>query len=277
MSNEQHPSLPPEAISYLSDALVKITENRSYKNTGFVAGEDIMDELRAQYSAVTPHIERQLPNLAIGILDSLEEGWGNFIPEDTLDFSPGIVDRILCVGRDDYSKLKRLWMNPSLEEIDDVSERSEAVFKARDGRMVIIQQPPEFSLPETLSSEEEAILQRFGGLEKARATVKMTYFVNALSHEIIHEYEDGANPFSFSESGSEYYASHISESFGVNYGSMMGYGEKPRIFYGELVEKYGDDVHRLFFGLLSNTQREDPILGEFNNEKNRELFPNHFT
>lgn len=76
--------------------------------------------------------------------------------------------------------------------------------------------------------------------------------------------------------GAEYYAEQICASLGYQYGIFGGYGEKPKAFYKDLLEKYGDDLHRVFFGSQMDHEITDQVLNEFTVEKTKELFPMWF-
>lgn len=263
------------AAQQLSDALERAEANRRYPDSGFVADANLMDELRAQYSVFSPEGERHLTDLAEAVNGSLTERYDRFIPDDVLDYSAGIVDRFLCVSQSDYHGLYQLWDNPS-GEIKDEVESSRGFFEAENGRIIVFAEPPFWNPSPDPSPEEQMALEKVGGVENIRRRIATTYFVNMLAHEIVHEYHEDDLPFSISEAGTDYYAENISAQFGVTYGYIIGYGDAPKAFYAELVSKYGDDMHKLFFGSPINPQIEQQIHGEFTSEKKKELFPEYF-
>jgi hypothetical protein len=250
------------------NAVMRTGVNRDFPISGFVADSAMMDELRLEWSAVSPELNNGLTDLGIEILDKLETMYGEFIPEETLEQSAGIVDRILCIAPDRYQDFIDSWYpdKPKREG------KSQGTFHPKYGRIVAFQHPAEIlkSVDSALTEEQ---MEEAGGRKNVYKNLLLMYFPNVLSHEIIHEYFAASYSLPFNESGTEYYTQQLHTQNGLPYGYLVGYGDKPKAFYAELVEKYGDDVHRTFFGSPVSYQTRRQITREFTPEKVKELFP----
>src|SRR3989344_1323147 len=102
-----------------------------------------------------------------------------------------------------------------------------------------------------------------------RVTARQIY-----THEIAHLYQDSSLSVPFSEAGAYYYARELMKR--NKWGPPIGGGDDDAAdFYGELVSKYGDDVHKLYFGTLLNKRKRRFILSELTKERVHELFPDY--
>jgi hypothetical protein len=92
-------------------------------------------------------------------------------------------------------------------------------------------------------------------------------------HEVAHDYEDETLPLEFRECGAYYYGKELKKP--SSYASVFEADQtyKYSAFYRGLIEIYGDDIHKLFFGSLKNESIRREILEEFTTEVVVELFP----
>jgi len=104
---------------------------------------------------------------------------------------------------------------------------------------------------------------------------KGRYYSTFSAHEEIHQYQDLTLPDTFKEIGAYYYTSIIARKLGHNPigGELAG---KRYHVYETLLNKYGDDVHRVFFGSvdLMSTQLKKPLILYAIHKQRESLFPN---
>ena len=117
-------------------------------------------------------------------------------------------------------------------------------------------------------------------LDTVKRAMGNIYSYNLFFHEICHFYQTKGLPLLFSESGAAYYETEVAtKKTGAGFTSEEY--EAGAVFYKSLVEKYGDDVHKFFFGSISsdNTMpnynpKAREILSEWTPEVQQRLFPN---
>lgn len=269
MSEKASVNLTPEAADRIMAALHDSVTNRSAPSVGFVADDDLMTHLKAEYSALPPGGEEKMTELGIALVDCLTQLYGQYIPERVQDNSIRIVDRLMCLRNEDFKEFHYFWIHPEEDESEDTL--AGGAFYTLHGRLMIYTPPP-LQIFENLNNEVLEGLNQFGGIEEARKKIAMSWVINLLSHEIVHEY---SNDFFYelNEAGAEYYSQQMMNITGFGHGALGGYGERPKAFYKELVEKYGEDMHRLFFGSPVDPVIAIQIMSEFTPEKRAELFP----
>lgn len=265
---EQENSGNNDVWQNMFDATMRTGINRDFPISGFVADSAMMDELRLEWSAVSPELNNLLAKLGTSIIEALETMYGEYIPEETLEQSAGIVDRLLCIAPDRYQDFIDTWYPDTPKR----GGKSQGTFHPGYGRIVTFQNPAEIikSVEEVLTEQQ---MEQAGGRKNVQKNLLLMYFPNVLGHEIIHEYFAASSSLPFNESGTEYYSQQLHTKIRLPYGYLVGYGDKPKTFYAELVEKYGDDVHRTFFGSPVTYQTRRQITREFTPEEVKELFP----
>lgn len=116
--------------------------------------------------------------------------------------------------------------------------------------------------------------KREGGFENAKNYVRQTTNRYLLSHEIAHMYQDPNLPVWFMECGAHYYARTLMMEKGWGKFDTEDYIRLSN-FYQTLVGKYGEDVHKLFFGQLDDKSRREEILAEFTEDVQKCILPHY--
>jgi|GEM_PF-4548335 len=115
------------------------------------------------------------------------------------------------------------------------------------------------------------------GISKSLAEEKFTfaYFFHILTHETLHIYEFPSVYGPFSECAVAYYSEKVLSDLKIplTFGRL---DENRNYFYKLLLNKYGDDLHKFYFGSLGNFIKQTSILSNFNKKILGELFPNGY-
>ena len=95
--------------------------------------------------------------------------------------------------------------------------------------------------------------------------------VDFIVHEIVYQYQNHSLPEAFLEYAVRYYQRQISQKLGIGY-IIEDITEERISFYKQLISRYEDDVHRLFFNGNIDERKKFAILQKFNHEAEK-LFP----
>ena len=85
-----------------------------------------------------------------------------------------------------------------------------------------------------------------------------------------HENRSGGSPFD--EIGVRYYTQKVAELAGVAVTTDESEENAIR-YYQSILDKYGDDVHRVYFGMPVDRAQKRRIISEMNSERARKLLP----
>jgi hypothetical protein len=96
--------------------------------------------------------------------------------------------------------------------------------------------------------------------EKARNKASNAFF-GYLAHEIVHQFQDPNLPKLWGECAARYYEEELAVKMGFAYAFDDG-GIQMIDIYSRAVDRYGDDVHQLFFNGNLNDQTKNRILNE---------------
>lgn len=126
------------------------------------------------------------------------------------------------------------------------------------------------AIKEYIQENKEECLEHFGSLEKAEEELLGAYRNNVITHELLHLYNSSlASPSIFSEAGAYFYTYQLMKGLFVSLNALND--PKLRSLYQELIDKYGDDVHKLFFGQEVDEEIRNSIFTEVQEEKFEEL------
>lgn len=205
--------------------------------------------LKAEYSVVSPETENTHYKPLIGqIKGIISDDYATFLPPQALERNQGLEDRIIITDQ------KRL-----LQIYQEVSK----------GRRVPRAEPYAFTIgPEgimvfgydrrawdeyTTEETRRELLEAFGADREAEiieyyAAVSLSY---GITHELLHQYHNPRLPNDFVEFGIPYYQNGIVEKLGMpvpNTPELNRVSYLRAEFYRILIENFGSDIHRVFFG-----------------------------
>jgi len=221
--------------------------------------EDLLDSLRMEVSPLPPSTERELREIVGVIQNSIINLWGEYIPEEKRDVD--VSHKTIVASSEFYEELGVLLDSSILRQIlpslsDRISGRkfgeSGGVFNRDFGGVSL--------LPDDVFERDNSAIE----------------LCRRLSHETVHHFHNPQLFSSFLEIGAWYYASMIMES-AFNIPPQTELELAVRGFYENLLEKYGDAVHRIYFGNTYLFSKEVPvdirtsIRREFNSPEAKEL------
>lgn len=122
-------------------------------------------------------------------------------------------------------------------------------------------------------ANRRAVERQFATVEEARQAANDVVLRTATIHEITHLYGDPDLPFALKECGAYYYQADVMAKSGWG-GYWSGDTLKRRAdFYEQLIGKYGDDVHKVFFCEEVDRRKKRRIEREFSLRVTFDLFP----
>ena len=132
-------------------------------------------------------------------------------------------------------------------------------------------------MPDMWSAVPESVREEFarnaGGEEKAKRILQSMVAHWLVLHEISHVYENRGLPLWFAEAGAYHYSRQSMKEH--KWGGIRSQHEAAADFYQELLAKYGDDVHKIFFGQIEDKLVKQKVFSEFTEEKKNALFPDY--
>lgn len=245
-----------------------LSVERSRPVSEFIASRDVVDSLRLEISTVQPRLQEGLGIIARKVAAIMVDKYGQFMPKAKRKVADGIEHRLLLLEKDSFQTFYDAWI-PREEQDYPIA----AVF--RKGLITVLRDPYEAwnDIPE---DERARFVEFFGSEHEAKKEVMFGNLVSNIAHETVHQFQDWTNPELFFELGTRFYKQEVMREIGYGYG-MDKFEERRVNFYKELTEKrWGDDVHKLFFGSLRRPYPRDVVLGlvgaDFSPRK-YELFP----
>ncbi|HSX40826.1 MAG TPA: hypothetical protein VLF68_04395 [Candidatus Saccharimonadales bacterium] len=245
-------------------------EDYRYVSEGrYTADRDLVDSLKLEVSTQAPSQDSALKRTAATIVKTLERSYGSYIPASKLEELDGIPDRILMTDGESLRAVGTYW-----HEERKGRQNTEYMIGTvyREGSIVHITDPR--NIWDGLSPDNKKMLMG-DGVESGEV-MKRGYIglilATELTHEIVHLYQAPMLPETFFECGARWYTEAILKM--QEYSSILSLGDQERIdFYQTLLDRYGDDVHHLFFNNSLGFERRTEILEEITPELSEQLFP----
>src|SRR5260370_14020255 len=227
------------------------------------------ESLGLETSVISPAEAAKVRSLATLISQTINSMYGNFIPKETIEANHDIGNRVIVT--DDIITLGKAW-NPGFRE--PVKTEGLAGYAFQRGGIIAVLNP-EIDWGRCCPHCKAKDIEALGSEPAARELYKRRYYTTFIAHEEVHQYQDWRLPEAFKEMGAYYYTSHIARQLGHRpVGDDLA--DMRYNAYEALLQKYGDDVHRVFFGATENpiTKLRKPfILHEAFKQKDI-LFPN---
>ncbi len=102
-------------------------------------------------------------------------------------------------------------------------------------------------------------IDNFGDEVTAKKKFGQLFFLHNLTHEEVHQYQSKSLPNLFSEGGAHYYQRELKAKLGFGYVANE-LTEIQNRAYRILIDVYGDDVHRVYFGQKMDCRKREEIL-----------------
>jgi hypothetical protein len=230
---------------------------------------DFADTLKIEASGLSPKKETQVKKYIGVVKESIEKQFGQYFSPETSDKIKGIEDRVIAFAdKEGFSEYVRGMFGQPDRQVNYIVGLHT---KAARGDLSVIQPVGGYS---TKGEEELETLAKSWKVskEQARRDVQLTEFKNTLVHEILHGYQDETLSHFFAECAVPYYVDKVMRD--VKDSAIRFYRWDERIAkYNDLIKKYGDGVHRLFFGSNKNPLLKAKVYGEFGPATLKMLFP----
>jgi len=231
-----------------------MAENEHSSNlvTPYTANRDMMDALRIEISSNTSKQQEGLKEAMQIITDKIVTDYGRFMPHTTLDLAKTIDERTLLINRDGFHPFYKNW--PSSNESSFDAEG--AMF--HEGSISVVQdfvsqKENAFNITDEESKQRFIELSK-GDEEEARIHLAEMNFGSHLAHETLHQLHAKGLPTYFVESANLYYQREIENELPM-YTFLPGDSNiLAANFYQEVIEKFGDEGHKVFFGTQEDNE-----------------------
>ncbi|MBU1110741.1 hypothetical protein KKB83_03935 [Patescibacteria group bacterium] len=229
------------------------------------------DALRLEAQSLSPEDWEKFKQLAAECSAAMLSVYGEYI-EDTLT-SEEMAEKFVVMTPETYSNF---WKNWDDSKIQIISSSNEGYFRYSKnlGDFVGGYVPDVWSHVDK-GCRERLIAER-GDEVSARDYVQNTTLRYCLVHEMIHVYQDQDIPLWLMECAAHYGARKVMK---VQDWDLFDYDKHRKManFYLHLVNKYGNDVHRLCFGQEVGETKKQQILAEFTDSFREKIMPGYGT
>ncbi len=224
----------------------------------FIATRDMVDSLILDASATPPRYHTVVKECAERISHHFAEGWGEFMSAETKNLLKSAKDRVLVVPKAPFITLDRDWGTSF-----SIKRPKPGGTLLKEGRIALVddftvkwrqmRKQPNIAKPVHISPQHLMWL------------VSLSVVTSAMAEEIAHMIHE-PNLFKlFQESGASFYRTELAETVGflVAYEGPV----KARVeHYEKLLAKYGDTVHKTFFGTEPDEEAGLKIQCDFTKE-----------
>lgn len=231
--------------------------------------QEQIDSLRLETENISPKEKEEAFQIAQKLNGYILEIYSDYIEysKEPEEFPKRLV---FTKSADTISRFKSIWLDSKKEEKDlsgitiHPDEFGILWFKNKE------------SFPEIkkyIEKNKKEFLERYGSLEKAEEEFIEAYMHNIIIHELLHLYSPALElPSVFKEAGAYFYAHHLLIVMGDMFFSLnKSYDIKLRNLYQKLIDKYGDDVNKLFFGQEVDEEIRNSIFKEVKKRKFKKL------
>jgi hypothetical protein len=235
----------------------------------FPLNPDQLDAMRLEGQSVSPTDFEDYKRIVTEEHGKLIDRYGKYIshPYSNEDFTR----HFLVLDSDGYKEFQNHWLDKGHQSTSyvDLNQSSGRAYVSVAGNFFILHdfwgQIPDEDKPRIISS--------YGGEDNAKTEVNNLLGKLVATEEIVHLYQSH-NPLWFYESGAQWYTRDLLSDESDLLNQSLFVFEKTANFYQKLIDKYGENIHKMFFGSLDNKELEKSILGEFTGDVIKDLFPN---
>lgn len=219
----------------------------------FIAPKDVVDRLKLENAVVTPEVSETTPLAVAKIISIVANTYYPYIPTETLERLKDLPDRVIVTDTFKFNTLSKR----KGRDIDG--------FFAYGGNYMVVKNPENMEYVwEKLSEEtKRQWSQVYGDEKEARKAVREDRFGKVLVHETIHGIHSVADEIleGFIENGVNYYAREITNEAKIIDFSLFDKWEAD--IYQSYLEKHGEKVHRVFFGLETGRDQISLLMGDY--------------
>ena len=246
----------------------------------FTASDEVVDSIKAEYSSVSPEIQKFVDDIATGIKKYIIEGYGEHISKEMRTNLETSDKRIILVDGEDFNKLNEDWKPDNKYEVPEAS----ACFTYL-GNMVIMRDMVERAQVGWEHNTEFAKTVPENLKSTVLSYIRFSMITSTLVHELVHSCEADAGEtqhkysvirWALDECGSCYITDRIIKEKYPKAISLVGEYEPDRaLMFNYLVGKYGEEVYDVYFsnvpkGAVEKARYEElekNIYSEFNTKK----------
>jgi hypothetical protein len=232
----------------------------------FTADRDIADSLKLEMGFTTPEQNGFLKNTVNKIQSTFVETYYDLIPHEKLLDAGNISDRVIVAQSEQFKIFYSEWNSTGIFP----SEYTRGSFFPR-GKLMAFDNPITIWKSYGEEAKREAI-KIFGSENKARSAIISICFDDFLAHEVIHNFQGNSLPVAFLETAARFYQRETIKKLEYGYLTIDN-NEYVIEFYNGLVKEFGDDIHKVFFGLDVDPEIKADILSRFSPEQIKILFP----
>ncbi len=236
----------------------------------FIADKEVSDTLKLEASIATPRQDKLVREVAVNINNEIIHQYGSYIPQETIVKVGGVEERILITNTETFEQFHYEWDKITTDRSRlYYPEVTATVFT--NGQVMAFEDPTKAWQRLSKETQVDAI-SRFGSEAEARGVVAFTAIADFLCHEVVHQYQDENLPKFFKELGAYFYQRQIATA--LHFSFLIFDLDEARIqYYNSLLNRFGEDVHKIFFGSLLDSKRRTEILSSVTKDDINELFP----
>lgn len=238
----------------------------------FTIDKEQSDALRLDTQTQTPKEREEFENRLKAINQDFLTIFGKYIPKDKHLTHQQITQKFHVSDKETSGAFNKEW-KPKKEgqQVTQYSDVANLMTQHILGNLVI---GDIFDVWAAVDSQSQEILTReHGSTDAAKRYTLIRFEEYAVAHEIAHLYQENIFPVWFDEIAADWYATKLTqEKF------LMPANKARADFFQTFVAKYGNTIHRTFFGdfdMGGDTLAH--IYRNFTPEIRQKLFPNYKT
>lgn len=210
---------------------------------------DIADSLRLECSILSPSENSQIKQLAHNVRKKFHAQFGRFFRQNVLEEVGDVENRIVVTDVSAFNTILAEWNSTKWNSTKNLLPLLENVFAAHfpNEKFIIMFKQFDRYWDKTSKEFQQTLIELTGSENKAKEVMGHIGFMTSLTHEIVHQYQDGSVIPEFLEIGAVYYTCSLLSSARIP--TFLDKVGNSRInFYSNLIQVFGDNVHKLFFG-----------------------------
>ena len=239
---------------------------------------EISEALLLEVSDMSPVQYEQFREFGLAIQSYVTKEYGKYIPDGNMPQIEAATLNAIALNRVDFERFVQVYQGKSLLErlltkvvpsmpVEDwrpvqstgVGGITIAQKTDHKEKKVIVLDRNARQFPEKITKEIAAAFFE-GDEEQAADLLSVAWFTRAHAHEVIHALGDNFTPVQFQELGVRYYEKGVPQEIIPNMPCKDPVQDAAHDHYERLVTKYGEDVHRLFFGSKVDSETKKEIL-----------------
>lgn len=240
----------------------------------FSLDKEQLDSLRLEVQNLSPEDWEKMKTLINECDNAVVSDFKNYFPEKEPSGEIPATERFLSMDKKTFERFNEKWLE-NLQAGD-----STYTAKGSKGYIRTFLERGDFAagfvpdiwkkIPDDMRKK---IVDAAGGKKQAEEAIKNMTAHYIITHELLHLHQNKSLPLWLSEAGAYYYTREIMKK--NKWGGLNSAYDSAADFYRELLEKYGDDIHKIYFGQSRDKEKREKIFSEFTDEKRKMLFPDY--